>query len=414
MSAVIRLRPDSTGIIAIVVALLLIGSLAAAQEMPDPALIHGRALPAPELRDGTVTVRVVRQAIGNDAPGQQVRVTVGGVSRTATTDQEGRAEFIGLPAGEARAEATVDGEVLQSQPFQVPTSGGLRVILVAGLSEAAARKQKEEADALAAPPVKGIVVLGGDSRIVMEFNNDSLFGFYLLDIVNTARTRVDIGGPLQIELPREAAGVQIREGSSKSAEVDGTHLTIHGPFAPGTTSVQVEFNLQFSNSTHTVVQAFPVQLQRTIVGVEKVGSLAMTSPQFSSVAELPTENGVYLLGQGGALSPGTPLTFTLSNLPVHPRTGRYVALALALAIAAVGIWLAINPGPSRVPDRKVLVSRRDTLLGELAQLEAKRRAGTIPERAERRRLRILSELEHIYAELDSTVGPRGGGEGLAA
>src|SRR5688572_33381084 len=79
---------------------------AQAQEMPDPSLMHGRPLPAPELRDGTVTVRVVREALGNDAPGQQVRVTVGGTTKTATTDQQGRAEFTGLPAGEARAEAT--------------------------------------------------------------------------------------------------------------------------------------------------------------------------------------------------------------------------------------------------------------------------------------------------------------------
>ena len=50
------------------------------QDMPDPSLIHGRAIPAPELANGTVTVRVVREAIGNNAPGQQVSVTVGGAS----------------------------------------------------------------------------------------------------------------------------------------------------------------------------------------------------------------------------------------------------------------------------------------------------------------------------------------------
>ena len=168
-----------------------------AQEMPDPSLIHGRSFPEPTLKDGTITVRVVREAIGNDAPGQQVRVTVGGATKTVTTDQQGRAEFTGLPAGEGRAEATVDGETLQSRPFVVPSSGGLRVILVAGLAKAAERKKREEAEALKAPPTKGIVVLGGDTRIVMEFNNDTLFAFYLLEIVNSARTRIDIGGPLR-------------------------------------------------------------------------------------------------------------------------------------------------------------------------------------------------------------------------
>lgn len=387
---------------------------APAQEMPDPSLMHGRPLPAPELRDGTVTVRVVREALGNDAPGQQVRVTVGGTTKTATTDQQGRAEFTGLPAGEARAEATVDGETLQSQPFAVPTSGGVRVALVAGLARAAERKKQEEAAALSAPATKGVVVLGGDSRLVFEFNNDSLFAFYLLEIVNTARTRVDIGGPFELQLPPEAVGAQIREGSSPAAEVDGTRVRVKGPFAPGTTSLQIEFSVRFSKATHTITQPFPVPLQRAVVGVEKIGSLGLASPQFSSVAELPTENGVYLLGQGGALQPGTPLTFTLSNLPVHSRTSRYVTLGLALLIAAVGGWLSLKPRTAAA-DRKALVQRRDTLLAELAQLEAKRRAGTISERAERRRLRILNDLEHIYAELDATAGPRGGGgEGIAA
>ena len=63
--------------------------------MPDPSLINGRALPAPELAVGTVTVRVVREAIGNNVVGQDVRLTVGGETRTARTDDEGRAEFSG-------------------------------------------------------------------------------------------------------------------------------------------------------------------------------------------------------------------------------------------------------------------------------------------------------------------------------
>ena len=394
---------------------LLIPAGASSQQMPDPAVIHGRALPAPQLANGTVTVRVVREAIGNDAPGQQVRLTVAGTTRTATTDQQGRAEFTKLPGGEARAEATVDGEKLESQPFAVPTTGGLRVILVAGLAKAAERKKQEEAAAVTAPPVKGVVVLGGDSRIVIEFNNDTLFAFYLLDIVNNARSRVDIGGPLVIDLPEGTAGARIRDGSSRAASVDGRRLTVQGPFAPGTTSVQVEFSLAYSDSTHTVVQSFPVTLERTIVGVEKVGRLALSSPQFSAVTELPTENGVYLLGQGGALQPGTPLTLTLSNLAVHSTVPRYVALGIAVLIIGVGGWLALNGGGSSRADHKTLVNRREALLGELTQLEARRRSGAVsPEKADKRRQRILTELEQIYAELDASAGPQGGGEDVAA
>jgi hypothetical protein len=92
------------------VLVLALPVVAAAQQMPDPSLIHGRALPAPELPNGTVTVRVVRESIGNNIAGQQVTATAGSVTRTATTDSEGRAELTGLPnEGEVNYYNTVDG-----------------------------------------------------------------------------------------------------------------------------------------------------------------------------------------------------------------------------------------------------------------------------------------------------------------
>ena len=137
-----RLGVGSWALGVVMVAMLSTGAFA--QDMPDPSLIHGRAIPAQELANGMVTVRVVREAIGNNVPGQQVSVTVGGATRTATTDAQGRAEFTDLPKGgtNAIAEVTVDGEKLVSQPFAVPASGGLRVILVAGIAKAAERKKR--------------------------------------------------------------------------------------------------------------------------------------------------------------------------------------------------------------------------------------------------------------------------------
>ena len=63
-------------------AFVLCASLAAAQQMPDPSQINGKAIPAPELPTATVTVRVVRESIGNNIPQQVVKVTEGSVSRT--------------------------------------------------------------------------------------------------------------------------------------------------------------------------------------------------------------------------------------------------------------------------------------------------------------------------------------------
>ena len=248
---------------------------AQAPQMPDPSQIHGRALPAPELSNGTVTVRVVREAIGNDAPGQTVTVTVGNATQQGVTDAEGRATFSGLAAGEAIARVTVDGEALESQPFPVPTTGGLRVILVAGMARADARRKLEAEQAAAAPAVKGVVVLGQDSRIILEFNNDALTAFYVLEIVNNARTRVDTGAPIVLELPAIAADASAMEGSSPQATVNGRRVTIAGPFAAGVTPVQLAFRLPYSGPTVTFAQTWPMALQRVTVGVEKIGALAI-------------------------------------------------------------------------------------------------------------------------------------------
>lgn len=391
---------------------------ARAQQMPDPSQIHGKAIPAAELPAGTVTIRVVREAIGNNIQGQQVKVTVGGMTKTATTDEQGRAQFESLPPGEqARAEATVDGESLVSDPFMVPTAGGLRVILVAGMAQAAERKKAEEAKELAAPPTKGVVVIGGNSRILMQFQNDNLQVYYVLEVVNSARTRVDVGGPLLLDLPRGAGGASSLEGSSPSVKVAGNRVTVLGPFAPGTTSVQIGYQLRYDSSDLAFEQKFPVAVEQVTVGVQKAGDMRMSSSEFERTNELRTEEGTtFLVGNGPALPAGKPLTLTLTGLPIHSPVPRYVALGLAATIVVIGVWLVVAARGQDARSRQALERRRDSLLGELEQLEVKRRAGTInAERYSSRRLRLVSELEAIYGELDEAgASPPGGGEGIAA
>ena len=389
-----------------------------AQQMPDPSQIHGKAIPAAELPAGTVTVRVVRESLGNNVSGQQVTVTIGGTTKTATTDDQGRALFDNLPRGEqGRAEVTVSGESLVSDPFTVPAAGGLRVILVAGLAQAAERKKAEETKELAAPPTKGVVVIGGNSRILMQFQNDNLQVYYVLDVINNARSRVDIGGPLVFDLPRGAGGASALEGSSPSVKVSGNRVTVLGPFAPGTTPVQVGYQLRYDSQDIAVAQKFPVAMEQVTVGVQKAGDMRMTSPQFQTTRDLPTDDGtVFLVGNGSALAAGQILTLNLSGLPIHSSVPRIAALTLAGTIIAIGVWLIVAARGNDTRARKALEQRRDSLLGELEQLEVKRRAGTInAERYSSRRQRLMSDLEAIYGELDEAgAGPPGGGEGIAA
>src|SRR5690349_23654514 len=105
--------------------------------MPDPSAIAGTPLPAPELPDRTVTVRVVRERMGNNIAGQDVTLTVGQDKRTVKTDAQGRAQFDKIaPGTQVQATTTVDGETLTSQQFAVPGNGGVRVALISGIEAA--------------------------------------------------------------------------------------------------------------------------------------------------------------------------------------------------------------------------------------------------------------------------------------
>ena len=391
---------------------------AAAQiNMPDPSMIAGRALPAPELPDGTVSVRVVRESLGNDVAGQVVSVTADGITKTGITDESGRAQVTGLSAGgQGTAETTVDGEDLVSLPFDVPENGGIRIILISGLEAAAQRKAEEEAAAAAAPAIQGSVIIGGDSRVMMEFADDSLRVFYLLSIVNTARTRVDVGGPLIIDLPTEALSATALEGSSPAAAVRGNRVIITGPFASGTTHVEVAFGLKHDSAALTLTQTWPVALGQVLVMAQKVGDLEMTSPQFTEYDEATGGNGTpYLLGGGLGLPAGGTLTVQLNGLPVHAKWPYQTALALAATIMLIGAWVSAASRVTAVVSQKRLADKRESMLGELVKLDEQRRSGRVDgSRYASRRQRLMGELEQVYGELDGMVtGRTGGGESAA-
>src|SRR5262245_18433434 len=116
---------------------------------------------------------------------------------------------------------------------------------------------------------------------MMEFNDDVLRVFYCLEIVNNPRSRVDIGGPISIELPKGAEGTTVLEGSTPNATARGDHVIITGPFVTGKTSVQIAFGLPHSSENLTITQKWPARMEQVLVMIQKVGNLQMTSPQFT-------------------------------------------------------------------------------------------------------------------------------------
>jgi hypothetical protein len=123
---------------------LVIPAIAAAQPAPGETgaqhMVRAAGMP---LNDGSIppgmlTVRIVEGAFTRDIADVQVDVEVaGGKIESVVTGADGRAGFAHLPIGaQVRATATVGGERLQSDAFQIPAQSGVRVLLVTGAGAA--------------------------------------------------------------------------------------------------------------------------------------------------------------------------------------------------------------------------------------------------------------------------------------
>ncbi len=367
-------------------------------QMPDPRMMHGQAIPAGELPAGTVTVRVVRETLANNVPGIDVELHGAGDMRRATTGLDGRAEFTGLPAGaRVHVRAVVGGEPLQSVPFAVPAQGGMRTILVAGVSTAPAA------------PLAGARGLhfGNNTRFAVEFQDDTLTVFYLLEIVNDTGAPAPLDSALIIDLPTGAIGASLFEGASPLANARGPRITVAGPIPPGITEVPIAYRLENWGERLTIEQLLPLPVDQLALAVHRLPGMGLESPQIASSREASLRGQSFLVASGPALAAGTPLTFTLTGLPHRSMTGRYLAIGLAAAIALAGIWLSVSPGAAA--DRPSLEARRAAGLQALADLESAHRAGAVEGDAyDERRAALVAELEAIYQALD-TAAPAAAG-----
>jgi len=395
------LQKAGTLVPALLLVLVVATSAFAQTATPDAGAMAGLPLPAGDVPDASVTVRVLRERMGNNIEGQVVTLRVGTESRTGTTDAQGRAQFTGLPAGASvQATTTVDGEVLTSQEFPVPAKGGIRVALISGIQKVAEAEKAAAAAAAKEPARPGVVEFGPESRIIFEFQDDTLTVFYLLEVINNARTPIDIGGPIQMELPTGASGASMMQGSSPSALVRGDLLTITGPFAPGKTLAQVGFSLPQAGAATVIEQKWPVALGQLFVAAEKIGAMQMSSPQLTDTREVNSEGQVFIMGNGGRLNAGDTLVVNLSGMPAHSLWPRNVALAAAALVFGVGLWMAMSPAAARASEDAKLETRREKLLAEVVSLERKKRQKSLSAAEEARLQRLTADLEKVMAALD--------------
>jgi hypothetical protein len=389
----------------------------AAAGMPNARQMSGIPMPMEDVPVGTVIVRVVRDELSNTLPNVQVQLEVGGRVLTAKTDAEGRAQFPGVAAGAtAKARAVVNGETLESQPFQMPPDHGVRLLLVSGSGGPAAGIPAATPGA-APPSGAGPLTFGGQSRIHIEMNDDAVEVFYLLEITN--RTAAPMASPAELvfQLPDGATQGSTIEGSSTQVQVRGTQVMVSGPFQPGTTPVQVAFTLLPAGPERSIRQAFPLPLDQLQVLVAQAGNLQIASPQFSNNGAPAPGAGAFIVGTGPAIAAGAEISLSLSGIPTRSSAWRRLTIGLVVIILMVGAWAVFSarPGEAESVRRAELQARRERLLSDLARLEEQRRSGAAtPTRYASRRSELTAQLERVYGELDQQAGPLGGDQGQVA
>lgn len=367
----------------------LVVALPAAAQMPDLRQMSGTPLPTAEMPDGTVSVRVVRESLGNNQAGVSVSLSGDGVSTSADTDAEGRAIFSGMrPGAVVTARAVAQGETVASQAFPVPAQGGVRLILALGLGGG----ESGASEASAAAAVPGRVVLGAQTRTIVEVVDGGLEVFHVFEIANIAETPVDVGAPIEFVMPEGARTITLLEGSTSQARVFERKLVIAGPFASGRTMAQVAYRLGYDGPTATIAVPLPLPMIQTNLIVRRLGDTRVVAPVLPQSREAQAEGRTYWTGTGPGLNAGDTLTVTLEGLPYHSRWPRYTALGVAGAVVLVGLWLAVARPVNPAPRIAALEARRRDLLDRVRRLE--------PDAADARAV-LLDELEGVYAMLDA-------------
>jgi hypothetical protein len=369
-------------------------------QMPDPKEMSGIPRPVTDLPAGHVSVRLIRGQLANNIPGHPVEMHAGDKVLTVKTDDNGRAQFSGVSAGTTvRAVATVDGERLESQEFPWPGDGGIRVMLVATPKDGGA-------PAPVFQPQPGNVVLGDETRIIIDRADAALQVYYILDIRNSARAPVNPPTAVIVNMPSGAAGASVLSGAPQAVAL-GDHVSITGPFASGRTDVQIAFQLPISSGDVTFEQSLPLAVPGLAVLMKKTDDASLTSPQLPNVQERVFEGERYVLAQGPALAAGATLSITVSGLPHHSPWPRRIALALALIILGFGFLSAgrrVSPA-ANAARIKQLSGKREKIYNELVRLEQQRRAGSIDAaKYVERRSALVEQLERVYRDLDAEGG----------
>jgi hypothetical protein len=309
----------------------------------------GKVEASDDVKAGSVELKVI-DASGKSVAGVGVDLahTVGkGVeSVRALTDGNGVAHFVGLKADNTTIYAAViahDGMRVGTPTFVLETKRGATGEI----------KLPGRTDSLSA------LRISSSSRMLVELREEALGLLQNLVIENVSDKIFDPGPRgLFLPLPEGFTGAEKLPGGSEIEIKEGVGVFLHTPILPagsiGATSIQVR--LGYVLATHEtpdfeIVQPMPVGLQGGSVLVPADHPVGLSAPGLRARPSERDENGNELhIFELDAVPAGQALHLTVTGLPTHSQTGRWVAAMLAGLIVAGGIVAARRPRKKRATD----------------------------------------------------------------
>jgi hypothetical protein len=366
----------------------------------------GTAHADPSLPAKTLEVHLLDEA---GQPVKNAPVMLGAVDQTnkvqvhrARSDDSGVARFTDLPTGEHTGYAAVfewHGIRLGTEPFAMPETGGMRA----------------EIRALPRTADPKVITIAPGARLVLQMHEDSLQFLEIFALENTSDKIFDPGaGAIEIPLPQGFVGAEAAQGDRKIDVRQNHGMAIHGVVVPkrsissagdaATRANEVTFGfvLPYHGDSREFEQPMPTGIGPFNLITEQVGDIVITGPGVGPRETRELGGRKYWLARVEAVPPGGTLKLSISGLPTTSSTGRYVALALALALVAGAVFFGRRPDnearQAASDERDRLTARREALFAELVAVEQSGRAGAPGAGPERRR-ELVGKLEGVYQQL---------------
>lgn len=383
----------------------------------DIDAVSGTVEPAADEAAGTVAVALVD---GNGKPITKRPVFLASVRKSGEvtahegeTDATGTARLTNLATDQDAiymAVAEIDRLRLGTRPFNLSPERGVRVRI--------------------APPAMtsdpSVLIVDETSKLIIEPREEYVFIATLLSFRNTSDKIYDPGleGHL-IPLPTEFTGAQGFGGGATIEIIKDVGVLMrqrimpHVPHKRSREEHAARFGFMLPHHGEDRLEvglAMPQGMKAPLVLVPASTRLSIEATGLKTLPEQSDREGnpVQLFELPDVPAGGT-LRFTVTGLPVVPRTGRRVAAALAVGLAVWGFLGFRRPRnearEKRERRRQELIGRRENLFRELVDMEERRRGdgaqggesetggGRAGKRAE-----VVRKLEDVYRDLSDLEG----------